>query len=583
MSLLSRLLLCLAACVLCLPPGMARAEAAAPDAQDIILQGRYWIDAGGAAGIDTVRALPEGDWTAMERHRAFDLGSGALWLELPLPARDESRRWYLMLSAAAFVNRATLYQIGHDGLPLRQDAGDQLPLSRWALPDQTPVFAIHGPGPDTVWLRLENQPAPTGPRLRLLNESDLQAQRYHTFLLVGAYLGAGLLVLFLGAVHLRLYRDRAFVAYCAYVSAMLGFQLAFTGIGGLFLWGEWPRWNDLATAVFMLWLTAAGIWFVREACAIPRYSRRLDRLVIAWCLIGLLFPPVYAWMMNAAAFRLLSLYGLLSVWLSIGLCLWAWRKGQPYAGWLALGFLPVHLAYPFPALRSAGVLPDSWATQYALLIGSAIEIPLLLYILHRRAKDFSEHHARIRAMESTDPLTGLTIPPVFMFRLRNTLRRCRQQGQPFGLLAVELGNHAEIGAQWGREAADRALVMTGSRLSSLVRELDTVCRIGRTRFAMLIEGPQQSEAIRALAQQIVAKGLETAPAVAPRAGLKLRVVTALPPDGVVDVGEDGPVDEQRLLSRLERALDRSQNDPRRIVQHLPRPSRSNSGSSYPET
>ena len=45
---------------------------------------------------------------------------------------------------------------------------------------------------------------------------------------------------------------------------------------------------------------------------------------------------------------------------------------ETYAGWLFLGFLPVHLGYPFPALRSAGVLPDSLATQYGVLIGSAM-------------------------------------------------------------------------------------------------------------------------------------------------------------------------------------------------------------------
>lgn len=574
MSFLARWLICLASLAWCLsfahadtPPDPARSA-------DPTLSSRYWIDTTGRAGIDTVRDLPGQAWTPMERLRSFELGAGALWLEVPLPARDANQRWYLMLSAAAFINRATLYQprVDQPDQVSRQDAGDQLPLSQWALPDQTPVFAVTGSDAQRVWLRLENAPAPTSPRLALLDERELQSKRYQTFLLVGAYLGACLLVLFLGVVHLRLYRDRAFLAYCAYVAAMLGFQLGFTGIGGLFVWGEWPRWNDLATAVFMSWLAAAGIWFVRETCALSRYSRWLDISVLAWCMFGAVFPALYATMMDAMAFRLLSLYGLLSVFLSIGLCLWAWRQGERYAGWLFLGFLPVHLAYPFPALRSAGVLPDSWITQYALLIGSMIEIPLLLYILHRRAKDFSEHHARMRAMESTDPLTGLIIQPVFMFRLRDTLRRARRHpGTRFGLLAVDLANHGELAEQHGREAADRALVIAGARLSSLAGDLDTVCRIGRARFAMLIEAPPPVEQFRTLAQQVVARGLEIAPAIGPQAVLKLRVATALPPDGVIDVGEEGPIDEQRLMSRLERALERGAADPRRVVQHLPSP------------
>jgi hypothetical protein len=190
---------------------------------------------------------------------------------------------------------------------------------------------------------------------------------------LGIYLGFGLLVLFLGWVHVRLYGDRVFIAYVAYVTCMLGFQIAFTGLGALFFWPNLPRWNDAAPALFMLWLTAAASGSCARSARSHRHSRRSTachglvavRLHLSDCVFLFLSP---------AAFKLLNLYGLLSVLLSWALCIWAWRKGETYAGWIALGFLPLHLAYPFPALRSAGVLADSWATQYAVLIGSAMEI-----------------------------------------------------------------------------------------------------------------------------------------------------------------------------------------------------------------
>ncbi|MEZ5645670.1 MAG: 7TM diverse intracellular signaling domain-containing protein [Burkholderiaceae bacterium] len=557
----------------------ALADAAPPEQTDITLGSRYWVDPDGSASVDEVAQRPASDVQTLDQFRNFDLAGKALWLQPDLPVLPEGQRWYLALSASAFMNTATLYQRLPDGSWRVQVAGDHLPVARWSLPDQTPVFALL---PDTdapVWLRLENAPSPTSPRLQLLSESQLQAKRYWTFLMVGAYLGFGLLVLFLGGVHWRLYRDRAFIAYCTYVTCMLGFQVSFTGLGGLFVWNESPAWNDMAPALFVLWLSASGIWFVREVCALSRYSVRVDRAVLLWCLAGLLFPLLYFALYNGLAFALLNLYGLVSVLLSATLCLWAWRQGQAYAGWLFLGFLPVHLGYPFPALRSAGVLPDSWATQYAVMIGSAIEIPLLLYILHLRAKDFSEHRARLRALESTDPLTGLALLPVLTLRLRDALRRARGHRQhQLGLLLVELGNHADIRAEFGREAADKAMVVAAARLSEVVRDLDTVSRLDDTRFAILVEGPQQTEDIRHLAQHIVAKGLEIVPVIGPQVSLKLRLVTAMPPDGVIDMANDSPIDENRLLARLSRALDRSADDPRKVVQHLPLPSRSDRAS-----
>jgi diguanylate cyclase (GGDEF)-like protein len=530
---------------------------------DVTLQTRYLLDASGLKTVDEMAALPPEELTPMDRFQAFQLGDAALWMRLDLPALDASHRWYLLLSASAFTNRVSLFAKGPDGAWVEQRAGDHLPVPEWDHPDQTPVFSVNPEGREPVWLRVLNSPTPTSPRLQLLTEDSLQTKRYWTFLMVGGYLGFGLLVLFLGWVHARLYGDRAFVAYCFYVACMLGFQAAFTGIGGLFFWGHWAWWNDVAPAVFMLWLTASGIWFVREVCAVSRYHRGVDRFVLAWSVFGLLYPLVYVNLLSPTAFAVLNLYGLLSVLLSVALCVWTWRLGEAYAGWLALGFLPVHLGYPFPALRSAGVLPDSWMMQYAVLIGSAIEIPLLLYILHRRAKDFSENRTRLRALESTDPLTGLTIPPVLTLRLRDALRRSRRYGHHCGMVLVELSNHADIVEREGREAGDRALVVAASRLSGVVRDVDTVCRIADTRFAVLIEGPQRADQLKLLAQHMVAKGLERVPTLPMDLSLRLRLVSASLPDD----GEAG-VDDVRCMERLNRALDRLAQDPRKVVLHL---------------
>jgi GGDEF domain-containing protein len=263
-------------------------------------------------------------------------------------------------------------------------------------------------------------------------------------------------------------------------------------------------------------------------------------------------------------------YGLAAVVLSIALCLWTWRRGERWSGWLFLGFLPVHLAYPFPALRAAGVIPDSWASQYAVLIGSAIEIPLLLFILHWRARDFSENRARLRALDSTDPLTGLTVVPVLRLRVRDALRRARRLDHAAALLLVEVSNHAEIVAREGREAGDRALVVAAARLSRLVREIDTVCRIAGTRFAVLVEGPQPDEARRALAPHIVARGLEPVPQLPHDLALRLKVVTLPLPDTSADTTVDGAADEQRVLERANEALDLFLGEPKRAVYHLGR-------------
>ena len=535
------------------------------------LNARYWVDTTGEATVEQVADLPGDGLQPLDR-RGFRLGQAALWLRLDLPTLAPGSHAYLVLDSSAFTDRASLFLRGADGRWMAQHAGDHLPVAQWSIPDRSPVFQIDADAaPRSAWVRLQNHPAPLSVNLELLSADDLQKRRAWTFLLVGGYLGFGLLVMFLGWVHARLYRDRAFIAYVAYVASMLGFQAAFTGIGGLFFWPQSPAWNSAAPSVFMLWLTGAGIWFVREVCVLPRHSRRLDRFVLGWSLFGLLYPFAYLRLQNDTGFGLLNLYGLLSVLLSFGLCLWTWRKGERYAGWMVLGFLPVHLGYPFPALRAAGLLPDSWGAQYAVLIGSAIEIPLLLYILHHRARHFSENRARLRALDSSDPLTGLTMTPVLNLRLRDAIRRARRYGHDCALLVVELSNHADLRLRLGRETSDRALVVAAARLSRVVRDVDTVCRITDNRFAVLIEGPCRAEQLRLLAQHIVAKGLEPGSMLPDDCSLRFRVATTvLPGERPTAAEEDERVEARRNLDRLQDALDAPGDDPRRTVQHLQR-------------
>ncbi|MEZ5706622.1 MAG: GGDEF domain-containing protein [Burkholderiaceae bacterium] len=177
----------------------------------------------------------------------------------------------------------------------------------------------------------------------------------------------------------------------------------------------------------------------------------------------------------------------------------------------------------------------------------------------------------MRALDSTDPLTGLTITPILRLRLRDAMRRAKRNGHLCGLLLVEVSNHAEIVALEGREGGDRALVVAASKLSRVVRDVDTVCRVSNTRFAVLVEGPVRPDQIKLLAQHFVAKGLERTSILPNDTGLRFRMVTAMLPMPSTTQGEAESEDwnEHQILKQLDTALDQLAVDTRRAVQHLP--------------
>jgi two-component system, sensor histidine kinase LadS len=546
-------------------PGQAWASGSEP--RNIATQSPYWLDASGEATIEQVSQLALTSMQTLQPQQAFTLGDAALWVRIELPPLQAKERWHLLFGSSSFIDSVTLYQPDAASGWTVQQAGDSLPVAQWAIPDRTPVFDV-GTGGHTAWLRMASKPSPLSPSYQLITQADLQQQRHWTYLMLGGYLGFGLLVIFLGWVHARLYRDRAFVIYMVYVGCMLGFQVAFTGLGGLFFWPNLAWWNNAAPAVFMLWLAATGNWFVVEVCAIERYSKKAAMGLLAFTIAGLLYPAVYLSLNNASALLVLNLYGLMTVIVGVAMMVWAWRQGERYAGWLALGFLPVQLGYFFPALRVAGVISDSWGTQYSVLIGSAIEIPVLLYILHHRAKHYNENRARLRSLDSTDPLTGLTAMPVLRLRMRDAMRRAERYGHQCAVLMVELSNHAEMVAMEGREVGDRALVVAASKLSRVVRDVDTVCRVADTRFTILIEGPVSLPLVKLMAQHFVAKGLERTSILPGELDLRFRMVSIMLPSGSAVLEHSEAPDERGVLSHLEKALDQLGADSRRMVLHL---------------
>jgi two-component system, sensor histidine kinase LadS len=572
---LLRSLLAMMACMLWLGlPMHAKAQPTASTAssREVTEQAQIWINEGGKTGIEQLAAATVDPFQPIGQSRSFSLTADAvLWMRIDLPATESRERWYLQLSSSAALDRATLYQRSASGVWKEQKAGDRIAVAKWALPEQTPVFLVDREAATTVWLSLANYPANVTPRLQLLTQDAFDAQRRWSLLLLGGYFGFGILVLFLGIVHARLYADRAFVAYSAYVAFMLFFQLAFTGLGGLYFWPNEPAWNNAAPALFMLLLTATGIWFVREAGGLARYSKLVDKAVMGWVLFGVLFSVVYTMQATKATFAILNLYGLLSVVLSIALCLWVWRRGERYGIWLFLGFLPVHLGYPFPALRSAGLIADNWLSQYAVLIGSAIEIPLLLYVLQMRAKEFNENRARMRAIDQTDPLTGLAMPPVLALRMMDALRRSRRPGQTRTLMLIELANHAEIAAKEGRTMGDRALVVAASRIVGALSDMDTVCRVDNTQFAALIETPLNLSSASDLAQKIIARGLTEPADNRSSKPLRFRVVASLLQfDAAIPELSDS-LDVNDVLAPLAKAMIGLARDPKKAIVHLSDP------------
>lgn len=109
-------------------------------------------------------------------------------------------------------------------------------------------------------------------------------------------------------------------------------------------------------------------------------------------------------------------------------------------------------------------------------------------------------HACLEHQANHDALTGLPNRSLFFDRLAHALRRGQREAGRVALLFVDLDRFKYINDRFGHDTGDRVLIKVAGWLQSVVREEDSVARIGGDEFAVILEGlkaPTDSDRVAA--------------------------------------------------------------------------------------
>lgn len=105
------------------------------------------------------------------------------------------------------------------------------------------------------------------------------------------------------------------------------------------------------------------------------------------------------------------------------------------------------------------------------------------------ARDVSERYQteqRIRQLAHSDAMTGLPNRLLLESRAGSAIAQARRDGNGLALLFIDLDRFKPINDTHGHAIGDHILRMVAERLQGVVRESDTVARIGGDEFAVLM-------------------------------------------------------------------------------------------------
>lgn len=436
-------------------------------------------------------------------------------LELAMPLQDDVQvRWHVAGRPPQFWH-----------------TGDRQPFDQRPVPHRYPVFRLDLPAHSqgVLWLRLDTHDGLfEAIPLKLWQPDAFVDHGLTETLLLGAYFGANALLMTYMLVAGWLSRERIFVLYALYLGSFLFWNFSFLGFGFAYLWPNSPKFNNVvlgvsAVAIFAS-LTAFAARFMQTRRQAPRWHR--VNLVLLGLVALHLVPSLLDW--YAATFRtLLPLSGLLLLTLLSTSVLLAWR-GQTEARLYLLAWAFLGLGVIVYDLRVFGLLPSTPLVEYALNIGSILEMLLLALILSwrihnlkrqalqaqeeqiesqrtmnarleaevmQRTAELQQANARLHQLSTTDALTGLLNRRSFEEALQFDSKHAQREGEPLALAILDVDHFKRINDGLGHQAGDAVLAQVAALLrEGLRRDTDRVFRLGGEEFAVLLSGQAAQQA-----------------------------------------------------------------------------------------
>lgn len=229
-------------------------------------------------------------------------------------------------------------------------------------------------------------------------------------IVIGIYIG---IMLTLSLYNLFIYmsmRDNSYLLYVLYILTVGLTQLAFTGVGPFYVWGDLVWFSERSTVILTL-LTAILaseflIVFIHTKNYLPNWKKwsHIFYIAIVGCaLLSIANLPLHAY----KATQVIS--GVFASAL-LGVVFRVWRKGSREAGYFLLAWSVFLVGTVLFVMKDMGFLPYNAVTLYTMPIGSAIEGILLSFGLAdrinvlRREKERSQAEA-LRALEENERLT----------------------------------------------------------------------------------------------------------------------------------------------------------------------------------
>jgi diguanylate cyclase (GGDEF)-like protein/PAS domain S-box-containing protein len=110
---------------------------------------------------------------------------------------------------------------------------------------------------------------------------------------------------------------------------------------------------------------------------------------------------------------------------------------------------------------------------------------------------------QLNHMATHDPLTGLPNRMLFIDRLAVALAQAKRNSQKLAVIMLDLDRFKDVNDSLGHSVGDQLLINIGNRLAGLLRQSDTIARMGGDEFMILLPKIERMKDAAEVAQKVL--------------------------------------------------------------------------------
>ncbi len=333
----------------------------------------YIEDRGKKLSIDDVVVSEEWKRSKTESLN-FGFTESAYWFRFAINNSTGGPLNHLFELTYPLLNYVDLYVPSETGYtPIK--TGNKYPFYHREIEDKNFMFHLkNGPGTSIYYLRIET--ASSMNFIPILMSQKAYYKSMQTQLpLVWIYYGLMMIMMVYNMFIFIASRDRSYVLYVIFILMYILFQMTLNGYSFQYLWPNAIWWACNALPFFMCMAIFFAAVFIRDVIESRHLLRSLDKiflyfimpLSVGWAIASLLVKYSLAIRVATGIIGLLAVAQLVMIILAI-------IKKSRAARFIALGFGGLVFGIMLYVLKTFGVLPEIFITEWGIQIGSSLMV-----------------------------------------------------------------------------------------------------------------------------------------------------------------------------------------------------------------